>query len=441
MPKISVIIPLYNTEKYIEKCLNSVREQSFEDIEIICVDDCSPDNSSAIVEQLMLEDKRIKLIKHEVNQGLGGARNTAIRAAQSEYLASVDSDDYMSAKMLETLWSNTNNQQVDIVCCGYNRVSEQGEILAQVQYGEKELENKNNSIDIFSALNPAFWNKLWKKNLFIDNSIFFPTHDYYEDMSTTPKLLAKATSIRVINDCLYNYLVRPESITGSYGAKHTLDYFKGFESLFDFLHRESLQERYVKEFDNYIVNNIMFHSKSILSADLFIEDKKQYLRNLLLFRTSFQENYQSIKNRDIDDLILIQRRDFSGVYKKKYEVSEQQLADKTNLVEKHTTSLADLRAKYSSSAEEVGLLKRENSKLQHENNDLSRINSSLVYEKLSFGQQFVVILFSFFAKPTMSQKMRTKLRETPRSFFADSSNELAKKFARLFKIIDQEHEA
>ena len=141
-PKISVIIPIYNVEEYLDKCLNSVRNQTLKDIEIICVDDCSPDDSYLIVERHAAEDSRISLIRHEKNLGLGGARNTAIRASKADYIASVDSDDYMSLNMLEVLWDASNNGWFDIVGCGYSRVDGDGNILSIVQYDEKQLSNQ-----------------------------------------------------------------------------------------------------------------------------------------------------------------------------------------------------------------------------------------------------------------------------------------------------------
>ncbi len=473
-PDISVIIPIYGTEKYLDKCICSVRQQTFQNIEIICVDDCSPDNSYKIVEKHIKQDKRVKLIRHEKNLGLGGARNTAISESLGEYIASVDSDDVMLSNMLEVLWENTNKKKVDIVCCGFNCVNERDEILSHVEYVEKQVKNHKNNIDIFSLLNPAFWNKLWRRSLYINNGIYFPTHDYYEDMSTTPRILAKAKSIKVIKDRLYNYLIRPESITGSYGSKHILDYIKGFETLFDFLERENLYSHYEKEFNAYIEKNIIFHSKSILSSDLYVEDKKQYLRNLLLLRVSFQENYQSIKNKDLDDLIIMQRFNFSGTYKLKYERSEKNLFQKDNQLKETSDNLNDHRKKLTIAIEEKNKLKNKTKELLGETNRLGDESKGLMKEMESLNkkndrlkynyqqlqkhasvseskvfelesimadtlapiQSFWVLIFGFIARPTMSRQQYLKLKRTPNAFFRDSKSKSAKIFALLAKIID-----
>jgi len=190
-PEISVIIPFYNVERYIDQCLWSVRNQTLKNIEIICVDDCSQDNSRKIVQKHLNDDHRIKLVIHENNLGLGGARNTAIRMAKADYIASVDSDDYMMPNMLEELLGETENGIYDIVCCGFNRVCENGEILSVIKYENAQFCNDSNSIDIFTVLPSSFWHKLWRKSLFIDNKIFF---------------LAPSLSVFVLTQALLRYV-------------------------------------------------------------------------------------------------------------------------------------------------------------------------------------------------------------------------------------------
>ena len=203
MLKISVIIPFYNVEEYLDKCLNSVRSQTFKDIEIICVDDCSTDNSYKIAKLHAIDDHRIKIIRHRKNLGLGGARNTGIHCAKGEYIASVDSDDYILPNMLEVLWKEAENSRFDIVCCGFEKVDLSANVLAKSSFADEVIVNTNNSINIFSKINPAFWNKLWRRSLFVENDIFFPEHCYFEDMPTMPRLMAKAINIKTISDRLY----------------------------------------------------------------------------------------------------------------------------------------------------------------------------------------------------------------------------------------------
>ena len=275
--KISVVVPVFNMERYLRKCIESICRQTFGDIEIICVDDCSTDNSWALLQELEKNDSRIKIHKHSENLGLGGARNTAIKLAKGEYLASVDSDDYIAETMLEKLYSAAKKNDSCIVVCGFHRVAEDGSMLKSQKFKVKELVNKDNSLDIFSTCNPAFWNKLWKRSLFTDNNIFFPNFVYYQDLATTPRILTKAKKISFIDDCLYYYLIRNGSATYSNTPKHVVDYYTVFSLLRDFLRSESLENRYIEGFYTALQRACRFRSENIINAALSASEKKRHL--------------------------------------------------------------------------------------------------------------------------------------------------------------------
>ena len=116
MPKISVIVPVYNVEEYLDVCLDTIIMQTFKDFEVICVDDGTQDSSGEILDKYALFDKRIKVI-HQENKGLSGARNTGVEAANGEYIMFVDSDDYISPLMLENLYKNVKQNKSDFVFC------------------------------------------------------------------------------------------------------------------------------------------------------------------------------------------------------------------------------------------------------------------------------------------------------------------------------------
>ena len=495
IPKISVIIPIYGTEKYLDKCLYSVRNQTFKEIEIICVNDCSPDESEKIVKKHLKQDKRVRLINHESNLGLGGARNTAIRAAKADYLASVDSDDYMSPKMLETLWTATDNGWFDIVCCGYSRVDENGNILSLVPYTEDQVFNDDNSIDIFSIVNPAFWNKLWRKSLFVDNDIFFPEHDYYEDMSTMPRILAKSRYVKVIKDCLYRYLIRKQSIMTSMSDKHIIDYLKGFEIISRFLEENDLSDRYKKEFYRYIRGNILYYSKAILSSGLSLDKKTQYLRFLILFRITFIENFIKFQNSDVSHLLFtLGEEELHGTYYDEYQYTLNNIKKKESLIERHWSEI-EVKAKKiknlqdiiddlkevlndtRNSLEESKKILANTTQIVEEKQQVVEDYSSIILqlkqekttvmseakkittlletrkeamsvmqqrlillekeasEKISFAQMFAVFLFATLTYFVMNRKQIIKLINKPKLFFRDSKNSFAKRYASWFKII------
>ena len=466
-PKISVIIPIYKVEKYIDRCINSVRNQTFQDIEILCVDDCSPDNSYRIVEKHAIKDPRIHLIRHTKNLGLGGARNTALRVASADYIASVDSDDFMLPNMLQRLWEETDNGWFDIVTCGFNRVDEKGNIIAFQNYPVITLINDDNDINIFSALNPAFWNKLWRKSLFTDNDIFFPLRLYFEDMPTTPRLLSKAKYIKVIEDRLYQYFIREESITTSYSAKHIIDYYHGFEVLLRFLEDNKILNRYKDDFIEYINSNMRFHSDNVISSNMEKADLEQYLRHLLMFKIAFLENRELLKHKNLGDLLILlkqrtvpsaleqKKKEIAEIEKEKYKTKEehqkllnrkkQEATKLQNLLtdkEKEATKLQNLLTdkeqatiNYHKSLERK---KQEISKLQLEISkyiEKYRIFKQEKTEEILCIQKIGVTIFGIFIRPFCTKNQYFKLKKMPRRFFKDSKNSVAKFIGSILGVI------
>ena len=302
--RISVIVPVYNCEPLIAKCLESVLAQTFKNIEIICVDDCTSDNSVAIVDAYQQKDPRIRIIRHEHNLGLGGVRNTGMKAATADFIASVDSDDTMKPNMLETLWTASENGFYDIVSCGFDRVDSAGKVLSTQRTADKVLTN-NGDLDIFNTMNPAYWNKLWRKSLFTENEIWFPNHLYYQDAATTPRVLTKARHIRLINASLYNYLVRPGSISTTASPKHTTDYFKVYDVVLSFLEKEGVAEVHFDGFLRYIDNTILYHANFGAQTGLREEERTQYLRHLLAFKIGYLENYRLVSHKNEAELLRL----------------------------------------------------------------------------------------------------------------------------------------
>lgn len=333
MAEISVIVPIYNTEQYLERCLRSVMKQSFQDIEILCVDDCSPDQSVAIVERLAREDSRIRLLRHKENLGLGGARNTGIRAAQAPYLASVDSDDRMHPDMLANLRRVAKNKAADVVVCGYARVNNNGDILRETTFKNKTITNSNNNIDIFSVANPAFWNKLWRKSLYADNSIFFPNHVFYQDLATTPRVMHFAKKICFMDDVLYYYNVRAESATHSYSAKHIMDHITVFDILYNFLIENDLFNIYHKKFVRRFDSAIAFHASNVAMSNTDERSRIHHLRLLLMAKFGYHnilEHHVTFMRLDQESLLSFMRsaRSMRGIVQTTPEYKNDQIRRK-----------------------------------------------------------------------------------------------------------------
>jgi len=278
---ITVIVPVYNTSFYLEKCLDSILAQTFKSFEVVCVDDASTDDSWAKLKAYAAQDGRIRIVQHEKNLGLGGARNTALKLARGEYVASVDSDDYIAKDMLEVLYNAAQTEGACIVVCGFQRVREDGALLKAQRFQRKNIINDNNSIDIFSTCNPAFWNKLWRTDLFTGNEIFFPDYVFYQDLATTPRILSRAKKITFISDCPYFYLIREGSATYSHTAKHVVDYFTVFGILRQFLYENGLYARYEMGFNTALIRACKFRSENIQKSTLGDQEKRRHLSHML----------------------------------------------------------------------------------------------------------------------------------------------------------------
>ncbi len=204
---ISVIVPVYNVEDYVLRCLDSLINQNYEQIEIILVDDGSTDESGKICDEFKKRDERIRVF-HKKNGGLSSARNYGIKKAKGDIIAFVDSDDYVKDGFVLDLYKGMQAGNADIVICGYNNEKPKNETISGKEATIRLL-TKQENIDIIS------WNKLYKKKLFTDNNVFFPEGKKHEDTLTTYKLISNAKKVTYIDESLYIYVERKGSITAS----------------------------------------------------------------------------------------------------------------------------------------------------------------------------------------------------------------------------------
>lgn len=221
--KISIIVPVYNVEKYIEQCLLSIQNQSFRDFEVLIVNDGSTDNSASICKRFCETDNRFMLYS-QPNGGLSAARNTGIRRAQGELLLFVDSDDYIHPQMCEILYQNMDFCQADISICGFRRIKEETKNYFDLS-AEQKLDvcsGKEGCRNIYagrSVESVVAWNKLYKRELFRD--ILYPEGKIHEDEFVTYKLLYFAKRVVYTNLELYYYMQRSDSIMQKrYGKEH-----------------------------------------------------------------------------------------------------------------------------------------------------------------------------------------------------------------------------
>jgi glycosyltransferase involved in cell wall biosynthesis len=212
---ISVIVPIYNTEGFLAKCIKSITEQTYLEIEIILVNDGSQDNCGMICDQLALDDDRIRVI-HKDNSGISDARNAGLDSAAGKYVLFADSDDYLHPEMIEKLWKLAKRYRSDLVICNYtNKYNSNNQAAENKEDYIKELTNIEALNHLFSRLDQKMivaWNKLYYIDLFSD--IRYPSGRNYEDEFVSYRLLDKAKKIVYTGEKLYFHVWRENSIMG-----------------------------------------------------------------------------------------------------------------------------------------------------------------------------------------------------------------------------------
>ncbi len=218
---VSVVVPIYKVEQYLKKCVDSIIKQTYKNIEVILVDDGSPDNCGKICDEYAQKDKRIKVI-HKENGGLSEARNFGLDKAKGEYICFIDSDDFVSCEYVEKLLIAALINHSDIAACNFKYIDEDGKISVRKEKEDKVYTSSEAIKDIFTLdqnTEIMVWNKLYKRTLFTDNHIKYPVGKIHEDNFTTYKLYDKANSVALISDKLYYYLQRENSIMATFNKK------------------------------------------------------------------------------------------------------------------------------------------------------------------------------------------------------------------------------
>ena len=215
---ISVIVPIYRTEEYLDKCILSIVGQTFQNLEIILVDDGSPDNCPEMCDRWAEKDCRIKVI-HKVNGGLSSGRNYGIDLARGDYLSFVDSDDWIALDLFERVMKIFDENDPDIVTFDCNRINEKSEIYASTENIEDGLISSEKAIHelLKGNINNYAVNKVYKKHIF--EGIRFPEGRVWEDMAIAYKLLLNCTSVYCYPAKLYFYYTRSDSISKTISEK------------------------------------------------------------------------------------------------------------------------------------------------------------------------------------------------------------------------------
>lgn len=224
MPKVSVIVPVYNVEKYLKRCLDSLVNQTLEDIEIICVNDGSTDGSAQILEEFAQKDNRIK-VTTQINSGLSEARNVGIRIANGEYIGLVDSDDFVDKEFFEKLYNSAVENNCDIACGNIIRGNNKKKRKPFVDYDkEYVVSSVKDKYEVTKVPEHCYvWNKIYKREALINSGVTFIRGITYEDMPFTADVLEKLGNLVCVPKVFYHYWINDESIVKTPTDKNRAD--------------------------------------------------------------------------------------------------------------------------------------------------------------------------------------------------------------------------
>lgn len=251
---VSVIVPIYKVEQYLTHCIKTISEQTYKNLEIILVDDGSPDNCGKMCDEFAEQDRRIKVM-HKQNGGLSDARNVGIDVATGEYITFIDSDDYVMPDMIESLMNIIAKENTDIAQCNFVRskndyIDEQQHESSQSGKFTVYFEDKMSAYLKDNKINTVAWGKIYKRSLF--NEIRFPVGRLHEDVFTTYKLIHEADTVAVTDYIGYVYRITENSITTSKFSPKKLD------SVYGRLEQSEFIEKHYSNLKKYANSAIIY---------------------------------------------------------------------------------------------------------------------------------------------------------------------------------------
>lgn len=294
--KISIIIPVYDVEPYLERCIDSVINQTYKNLEIILVDDGSPDSCGEICDVYAKKDSRTKVI-HKENSGLSDARNRGLDIATGDYIGFVDSDDYVAEDMFETLYNILKTYKADISTVSFYEMFN-GKLIGVKDSGKLEVMNRTEALKelyIDDKIQSYSWNKLFKKELFTD--VRFPSGKNFEDIPTTLLLFEKSNIVVRLEEPKYYYMRRNDSIVGKRNFKTYNDYidviFNKYFYMFNKYPEIELYNAY-----NFVINAIWLYT---IIVNFNIEELYERYESVYKLLMSLVEKYGDALQKELDE--------------------------------------------------------------------------------------------------------------------------------------------
>ena len=309
MPKLSVIVPVYNASEYLRRCTDSILNQTFQDIELILVDDCSKDNSYQICQTIAQSDTRVVAYKRDKNGGIFAARNTGIELSSGKYITFVDNDDWLDLEMYERLLSTLEEHDLDFVSCGFKEIIDGKTVThSHIEDGYYTKEQiRNNLIYLLvgeQKISCAVWKSIFKKEIIDNYNIRFMSSRVKDDFYFIIEYLLCCQSAEYISGDYYNYFIREKSTIHILGEDNKEDSFYNPEKLYDiFSCHDCLNQQFYDALGLEYVTSILRLIKwcSFSEFKKLVNDKQfrrhMLIRNSVKLKFSFKVIYLSVKLR------------------------------------------------------------------------------------------------------------------------------------------------
>lgn len=285
MPKVSIIVPVYNVEKYLEQCISSIANQTMADIEILAIDDGSTDNSLNLLDQLSLKYKGKLKIYEKENGGAGSARNLGIENANGEFIKFVDADDYLKVDILEKMYGIAKEHKVSLVRGNYQTRLGPFKMEDKCSWSDikgNQVVNLNQHKDYIVTETPGVGNKLISRDLL--GELRFPEQTKWEDLAIMPVVLASSEKIFHLDEPVYNYRINMNTTIKDFIKKipNILDIIKCVENIEKQMDSRGLSEEYKSQIESLYILHTLFRIENAMLWINFPHDKKEVVISSLL---------------------------------------------------------------------------------------------------------------------------------------------------------------
>lgn len=404
---VSIIIPVYNVEKYINNCIKSVVNQTFTDFEVILIDDGSTDSSGMKCHEWEKKDSRIRLIQKD-NEGLGPTRNLGVQLAKYDYITFLDSDDWWDIHYLEEMMLPILKHNVDVVCCDihYWEQDVNGNItdnISELRIPSDKILIAPENKELINTARTFMWGKIYKKKLFIDNNIIQPAHAY-EDVPTTPLIIAKAERIyRICAPLYYYYRKRTGSLANNAGL--LWDMKKSIEELIANFKRENIFEIYQKQLKKLVYSQVrfIFNKAQVLCDEKtkceieksFLELMTGYFPELM----SMGDEFYIIGNEDIERVMELIVLDKKQIVRTKSENNNKSVPIRGNVI----IDLANINSAY-----EYECIRREIDEVMDFFKDSVRVNAIIILVTETFNK-WQNKFYKYIEKNIVAKKVRINI--------------------------------